>query len=315
LLLSEVIYPLAFGDRGLAARLLGSPVPVLRALGAESLESAIRRKELDVPQAVQALQVLAEQERRQVLAGWVYELRIAANRQQYQEPPDVQVTRLALFAELQREWPATMEAAELRALVRELSGPSEGAWVESTSTDLLQPLEQQGRLKSDQLLHLWTAILFDRLQPEAQERKPSLFDAQADVDLTQLCASAFIRASPEERHKWRVRCEALADQVTRQLRQPLLRSRDYSQWSQGIQTVLRLRALVGHALLEAWKAPLPADEVEALRALQARLYGAAASRLIRSHRRLDPYEHLCSFADETDAAVMAHALAGQGHGP
>jgi hypothetical protein len=303
MVLSKVTYQLAFGDQALAARLLVSPVPVLRALGAESLETAIRRKELDVPQAVQALQVLSEHERRLVLAEWVYELRIAANREQYQEPPDVQATRLALFAELQREWPATLEPAELRAVVRELSGPSEGAWADSTNADLLQPLEKQGRLKGDQILHLWTAILFDRLQPEAQGQKPALFDAQVDVGLTELCASSFVRASPDERRKWMARCESLADRLTRRLRQPLLRSRQHSQWSQDIQTVLRLRALVGHALLTAGKTNLPANEVEALSALHARLYGAAASRVLRSHLRVDPYEDLCSFVDETDAAV------------
>jgi hypothetical protein len=286
---------------------MSSPLAVLRVFGVQSLWLAHGQKELSTSQVVQELAPLSEAERRQVLAEWVGELRVTANQQGGQESGDLRQERLALVSSLIQIWPRSIEQSEFRKLTRRCSGPLPGGWAVSTDVELLQPLERQGLISSDDSLGIWTDTLFDLIRPpklpEQEQRRQVQYFPAVDIGLSKACVSALARASSAARHEWLDRYRRLVDVPLKDMRQPLLRSRKYTLWFDNIQVLLRLRALVALAVVSLRNAGLPQEEVEPFQQQHGRLRDAASSQLLRDTS--SPLKALADFVDEADASAEA----------
>ena len=182
--------------------LLRSDVPLLRAIGVQSL-APLRNRNIELQNTFAAIDTLPEIEGVIALAEWVFKLRVRANVNNHEENTELKELRLTIFDKIRQVWPANLQQDELRDIVCRLSGPIEGDWAVSTNNELLLPLVQENKLTIDEIAQLWLTILFERLkdcvsateQKQAGESSRSYFFAPIDRELTDVSSWAMANAA------------------------------------------------------------------------------------------------------------------------
>jgi hypothetical protein len=182
--------------------LLRSDVPLLRAIGVQSL-APLRNRNIELQNTFAAIDTLPEIEGVIALAEWVFKLRVRANVNNHEENTELKEFRLTIFDKIRQVWPANLQQDELRDLVCRLSGPIEGGWAVSTNNELLLPLVQENKLTIDEIAQLWLTILFERLedcvsateQKQAGESSRSYFFDPIDRELTDVSSWAMANAA------------------------------------------------------------------------------------------------------------------------
>ncbi|GAP96703.1 VPA1262 family protein [Leptolyngbya sp. NIES-2104] len=240
----------------LTQKMIESNLPSIRALAAYSLfpsnANQADQSPLDLQKIFTRLTQLSAIERIHVLAEWGFHLRIKANINRG-ETEAVRELRLAVFNEMRRNFPQELSLEEVSSISRRLSGPSEGAWARTTTNNLLQPLVTENKLSQDCVTEVWFLVLLNGLNnsliiaTKQDEASPSLGfnpDFTTGLELIQVCAEVFARASPERRTKWLAETLKLSQAARRSLKQPFLRSRHYEKWDAARTCALWLQSLM-----------------------------------------------------------------------
>ncbi|KFE68261.1 VPA1262 family protein [Hyalangium minutum] len=246
----------------LTSRMFRSSIPFMRALATARVAHAAT-----VSDALQQLQQLELTERLVALAEMTSELRVQANRNDFQETEDVRTVRMQLFDALIALWPPSPEGAQQLPLVSRLGGPGEAGWALSTTQELLAPLVTAGKLTWDDVLKHWGTLLETRLKSLiGTEPRSYMFNQHEDPDLSEAVAWSLVRATREAREAQLKAIRAVVDKARRQLAVPFARSRDYTRWSGARDELEWVWATAGLILL-AGSAELPAAELEPWREL------------------------------------------------
>jgi hypothetical protein len=241
----------------LTSRMFRSSLPFMRALATARVSRAA-----SVSDVLQQLQQLELSERLVALAEMTSDLRVQANRNDFQETEDVRATRMRLFDALVALWPPSPEGAQQLALVSRLGGPGEAGWALSTTQELLSPLVTEGKLTWDEVLKHWSTLLDSRLKRLTEtEPRSYMFNRHEDAHLSEAVAWSLVRATRGAREERLKNLRAVVDKARRQLAVPFARSRDYTRWSGARDQLEWVWATVGLILL-AGRAELPAPELE-----------------------------------------------------
>lgn len=239
-------------DKGLLTALLISNVPLLRAIASQSL-SPLSNQKTDLENSFATIDILPEEiERVYVLAEWVFEIRVRANRKNYQEDTGLQTIRLAIFDKIRQIFPNNLKQEEIQYIVNLLSGPGDGNWAISTTNELLLPLVQEKKLTIDEIAQLWLEILYEKLKAhitatdnnENGESSYPLFYAITDEELTKVCGCVLAKANIECRKSWLDKFKKeIQKPCERVLYRPFSHSRDFSAWCGNYNALLWLQTL------------------------------------------------------------------------
>ena len=179
-----------------------------------------------------------------VLAQWVYELRVYANRKGGQEDDIVRMWRESAFEYMRNNWPAPGDIGLLAYVLGRAGGPT-NSWAFSTNQDLAIPLSQNGSYTLSDLRAYWYGQLTDRLE-EALKKEHQFF-APADAQITANAAHAIVSEgtmidqSVEE-------MKVFIDDCVKQLLRPRIRTTDYETWIRHTHTILRVQSFLEHLL-------------------------------------------------------------------
>jgi hypothetical protein len=234
----------------LIQKMLESNLPSIRAIAAYSLfpsnPNQGDQSPLDLQKITAQLTQFSEIERTHVLAEWGFHLRSGKTEA-------VRELRLAIFNEMQQNFPKELSLEEVSSISRRLSGSGEGAWAKAITNDLLQPLVKEGKLNQDLVTEVWFLVLLNGLNntlmitTQQDKARPSPGfnpDFVRGLEFIQVCVEAFDRATPECRAKWLAEISKLSQSARRFLNQPFLRSRHYEKWDAARTSALWLQSLM-----------------------------------------------------------------------
>ena len=174
--------------RSALGALLSSGSPFVRALGGAwlGLEVLADEQPLERGTARALLEQLPSPDRQLVVADWIGDLRVRANRRNRVPEPAEETLRLLLMGWLVESWPDDGPKPELlRAVVERCEGPLLGAWAVSTTNDLLLPLAAK-KLSFRVVADFWLGVLAERVIKLASDHHH--FSLPTDSGLSQVCS-------------------------------------------------------------------------------------------------------------------------------
>jgi hypothetical protein len=218
--------PAALSDPLLTA-VAHSTVPLLRAALSASLSRSVRSE----PTRVNAVDLLQDPEERLLaMAAWVYELRVDANRAGRKESKELLDARSTIFSRMKTDW-QTRDPENLRRILRLLSGPLEGTWAQSTVSELLHPLVEEGKQSRGAIDRTFAAMVNERIVGIADGQHHFYYDT--DAELTEVTAT-LLASSPlanDEVQAVVAPTQRAVARAVRLLARPFLRSTNYNSWS------------------------------------------------------------------------------------
>ncbi|HJX53136.1 MAG TPA: VPA1262 family protein [Polyangia bacterium] len=246
------LHGIGFTDRirVLTDHLLEADLPLLRALGAQKAIQIPVDGSPDVPLA--ALGRLPLAERLTALCEWISELRVLANRAEGREPEPVRSMRARILKHLSQVWPSDISPEDLRGLAIRMGGPGEGGWAESTTSDLLAILVENGKLSWESIETMWFSVLIEHLRPMlAGAGTQHHFYAPNDGALTRACVAALLRCAQPRREDRRQSLSSLCGDAARTLAIPFVRSRSFQKWFDVVEGLHWVLAFVQLLLSQA----------------------------------------------------------------
>jgi hypothetical protein len=178
-----------------------------------------------------------------VLAEWVYELRLYANRKGGQEDDMIRMWRESAFDYMRNKWPAPGDKLFLAYVLSRVGGPTD-SWARSTYQDLAIPLSQTGIYTLSDLRAYW----YDRLMSKIETlKKDGQFFASADNQLTANAAHALVNEGimiDQSVDEMKVRIDKCAEQLLR----PRIQTTDYNTWIRHTWIILWVQTFLEHLL-------------------------------------------------------------------
>jgi hypothetical protein len=233
--------------------LVSSAVPLVRAFATQAAWSRVERGVLSIEDALKVVAHLEAHERLHAMGEWVGALRVKANREGRRDSEPRAAMRRAIFEAMQAAWPRVPPNTDfLRKIAARVGGPIEGSWAVSTTTELLLPLVQDGRLTWRSLVDLWSAVLGERWSGEGAH-----FYADTDANLSEAYALVVASSPSGDSDREIAALSSIAAKDRRILGTPFLRSKDYSLWAQAVQRTLWVRGLTSliRRNATAWRDP------------------------------------------------------------
>ncbi len=239
--------------------LLRARVPLFRAIGVQQLIGG----SADAETVLGSLRILYPEECLLAACEWVWHLRIAANRNAGVEDERAQEVCRQVFAGIAKAWPPTIDKHGLRELARRLSGPIEGSWAASITSDLFAELVRIGRLSWEEVAALWFSILKGRIDTMLSVNPMSSehFYAPTDEQLTCVFAWTLVRCSQKACSGILREVSALRKSGARQLTKPFSGFRD-TKWYEVRDALRWLRAIAGEVAVQGSQSLPPAERAK-----------------------------------------------------
>lgn len=205
-----------------------------------------------------------------------------------------------------------MERAEIERLIRRIGGATLGAAAEALDSELLLPLERQGKIASDICLRMWSDIVLSQLDlPQelggTKDAGNSCLRLDSILGLTRACATVFARASSKEQHAFIQSWDRIVMRTSSHVLAPFRRSRDWYSWSKAAEATLQIRALAGQTLVHYLRAHPGATPPQSLVHLYEKSALDLPDHLLKRSEGLDVLRKLLS-AVETELETLSNSL-------
>ena len=223
-----------------------SDIPLIRAIGTQSLWFSLNCKKINLEFALSIVGKLTSiEEQVYSLAEWVYNLRIKADQNHYQEKPAQEILRKQIFVHICQLWQSDFfQETILSDIICRLSGLIEGSWAVSNNDDLLLPLLQTEKLNLDNVVKLWFDILLKRLKVNLGQEIPANIKPlhyPDDLEITEICSWSLINTSSDNRIKYLSKLNReIFEPGKRILQKPFSRSHNYHAWFKAVVLLLWL---------------------------------------------------------------------------
>jgi hypothetical protein len=219
-IVSDISLSVQFGiSEGQRDRLIRSGNGLLQWMGLNAIEMQLERLE-GLTTVLQLMVAVTYPERVRAL-GWMVH-HAAGN------PKKTEVYK-GLVAGLHEALPATIPAKELRRLIDSMRGHMRQlTWAEPwLFRDVVFPLLQNDRAKTDDACEIWVEELTTLLEPKHQSQ---LFDRAREGQTTNNTALLFAYSSPERQQASLKAMQAILKRQRRIVQQPLASTSDWTRW-------------------------------------------------------------------------------------
>ena len=273
--------------------LLGSGVPLLRALAAASTWAPKQTvlRPLDTDEAIAGLAALLPEDRIWAFARWVGGLVIASSGHGPIEPDAVRDTRKKVLAELVKLWPSDSSGADLRRLVSQVGGPTQGGLRGAVSVNdgLLLLLHDAGKLTSESIGNFWLGEIHARLSSSSIH----FFDPD-DTELTEVSAHWLAHCKSAGRAFWKAKLDRVRAANLRVIREPFSRTKNYTRWHEAYSSMQWLSSLLALSWIilqdESLDQPNEAESLKSqVTSLSVELQQFRQSEPIGEHDRLSAF--------------------------
>ncbi len=221
-----------------------SNIPLIRAMGTQSLWFSLNYKKINLKFALSIVsQLRSIEEQVYSLAEWVYDLRIQLNQNYPLEKSAPEILGKQIFAHICQLWQSDFSQTTLRNIIARLSGPIDGSSAVSNNRDFLLPLLNAEKLNLDNILELWFEILLERLKINLGQK--SSIDIQPliypyDLEMIEVCSWALINTNAENRDKYLKNITKIFKECKHILQKPFSRSHNYGAWFDAFVLILWL---------------------------------------------------------------------------
>ncbi len=170
-------------------------------------------------------------ERQEILARALFDLRVKANRTGSKKPHNDIPLHQNVIDFLNRELDKEVSTERIIELLPSFSGPLNGSWAISTNNEILDPLGKEGHLRPSEIFRVWNETL-------TQEVIADTFFSGRDMELVQVWGNAFWFATPEQQTQVFKQAKKDLERSERSLCDPFLQSRNYNLWKKAADSIL-----------------------------------------------------------------------------